>query len=227
VHGPHKVAANQICIGDVYSGTKPLVLFNVPRGRLTTVQIKGMTLPTFEPFTLHPVPYYEETRQVDIELTMLRYICSSLLQDIKGWTRLRSDQKAGLSDRINDFEIKIRDPFYNGNPIAVLLRNEIGTLRKMLEAAQRGHMDNANTSLVSQHIASIGLGRGFSSPIAPMRRRMHARARVQEEDLEDPYEESEVEGSQPPLDPVLSTAFQNSVQTRISELLRTASQHPR
>lgn len=222
VHGPHKIENKQIYIGDVYSGTKPLFLFDVPIGNLTSVQVKGMQLPAFEPFILHPVPYSEDIRQLDIELTMLRYTCSSILQDIKEWNNLSMNKRSAISDRIVDFEIKIRDPFYNGSPIAVLLRNEVSTLRNLLETAQRGNMNHGNTSLVSQHITSIGLGRGFSSPIAPTRRRQRQMNQVEE--LEDPYDD---QGSHPPMDPVLSSAFQNNVQTRISELLRTASQQPR
>jgi hypothetical protein len=180
-----------------------------------------MQLPAFEPFILHPVPYSEDTRQLDIELTMLRYTCSSILQDIKDWNHLAANKKSEIPNRIVDFEIKIRDPFYNGNPIAVLLRNEVSTLRNLLETAQRGNINHGNTSLVSQHITSIGLGRGFSSPIAPTRRRRQPQ--INPNDLEDPLDENET----PAADPVMSSAFQNNVQTRISELLRTASQQPR
>lgn len=205
VHGPYTTrivdGKKEILIGDVYSGTKPLILFDT--GHELNVQVCGSKLPSLETFAFSPthqtIP--EGTREMDIELTRHRYTCTELLKSIGKWNTLNETQKVELSERIIAFEEAINDTYYDGNPIAKLLRNEVQVLK---EGRNNTNADHAN---LNQHITSIGLGRGFSTPMRPMRHRMQPV----------PDEEDNPTAA-------LDSTFQNQIQSRIASVMRGASQ---
>ncbi len=220
-----------ITVGDVYAGTKPLVLFKVPAefGMGAEVHVRGMTLPDLVAWSVSPIPQTCSERQKDIELVRNRHLCTLLLKDIHNWHRLTAEQKSKMSERISFFENAINDPFFNDDPVGKLLRDEVQVLRDLLVRAESGYTDHEAQVLTSQHITSIGLGRGFSSPMA--RRsgfpRAPSRPMVREhmghvwsmtrydEEVTDPASVS----SQPPV----TSAFQNNLQTQIAELMRDAT----
>jgi hypothetical protein len=245
IHGSYKKTTvdgkTTVHIGDVYSGTSPLILLDINSASINNplcVTIEGMTLPDLKGWKINPILYYSETREVDIELVKLRYRCSDILKDIREWGNLSSSQKDEIPGRIDKFATDINDVFFNDNQVAMALRAEIPTLRRMYERAKDNMMDNSERVVMAQHIASINLARGFSSPAAPSRHRIRRqnaapilRNQLSAYGLEpfsaqsDPaeHEETEDEGVTP-LQPTVS-AYQNTVQMQVSALMRTASQY--
>jgi hypothetical protein len=233
VHGPLKqniVGDKRIVrIGDIYAGTKPLLLMDIPVARLSTVScvtVKGVELPTLNNFCINPIPARLEERSAEIELTRLRYECTGILQDLNTWENLTQEQKDGMEARIDTFENKVRDNFYEDNLLASLLKDEIPVLRKLWRDSLRGRVDVESHVMASQHMTTLGTGRGFNTPTAPRIRRQGARAFLgfrsppggEPEEEEDSWEPT----NPAPLRPTES-AFQNPVQSRLSALLRTAS----
>jgi hypothetical protein len=243
VHGAYKVTeANgkkTIHIGDVYSGTNPLILLDIPFQEInntTSVVIQGITLPSLESFQVNPIVVFSQERQVDIELTKLRYTCSDILKDIREWDTLTEECKHGIKERIDTFETNILDPFFDANQIASMLRAEVAVLRSLYLRAKTHTIEITERAVMAQHMASITLARGFSSPMAPSRRRLRrqnagiARSALgaplsqASEPAENHDTDSEFEDSVP-TQPVTS-GFQNSVQQRVASLMRIASQQP-
>lgn len=213
IHGPHTTrivdGRKQIVLGDIYSGTKPLILFDIPSQTINdpeVVQIQGSLLPSLEKFTIAPICQRSENeREIDIELTRLRYTCAELLKAIGSWRTLAADEKSALSERIDAFEMAVNDAFYNGNSVAALLRNEVAVLKQGMREDSLSREDNAN---LNQHIASIGLARGFSTPMRPIR-------------VVPPTELTPEEEAEP-----LEYTFQNAMQSQIASVMRSISQDP-
>lgn len=219
VHGPFKHAITdnykKIQIGDVYAGTKPMILVDIPTSQLNRpdcVRVKGMALPSFESWSIVPVLCFIEERQLDIELTRLRYKCTEILNNIRNSLESRET----IKKQIDDFEEALNDSFFDNNPIASLLRSEVATLRSTFER----RLDNQDNVVLAQHIATLGLGRGFSTPIVPQRRRRLNTPVAP--GFSDPTGIDE-DVQNPTLTPTVSV-FQNGLQNNISELMRTASQ---
>lgn len=168
VHGPHKIVDRQIRIGDVYAGTKPLVLVDIPSAACRTescVKVTGMSLPLLTAWTAQPVQTMLTDRDKDIELTKLRYNCTSILKDCSASAyTMTNDQRTALRQRITDFETAITDTFFDGHAVAGMLRREVAVMRDLLAASEAGGVSHAQQVLAAQHTASIGLSRGFSSP---------------------------------------------------------------
>jgi hypothetical protein len=219
-------------IGDVYAGTKPLLLVDIPSDALETVScvtVKGIELSSLNSFSVNPIPSLLEERSADIELTRLRYECTGILQDLNSWNSLSQEKKDGMEGRIVAFENKVIDPFFQGNLLASLLKDEIPVLRRMWRDNLRGRLDTDSHVMASQHITTLGTGRGFNTPSVPRIRRLGARAFLSATSTPpggEPEEEDGAESFEPtnPV-PLLATesAFQNHVQSRISALMRTAS----
>jgi hypothetical protein len=217
VHGPQKIRTDEsgcfVDLGDVYAGTTPLILVDIPEaaaGGAECISVKGMLLPELQMWRVCPILVEAEGRQIDIELVKLRYVCADLLTDIMKWRGMTNVERVELEARLAAFLAKLDDDAYAGNPVADILRRERIVLQDTLERAQRGCLHIDDNVIVNQHIASIGLGRGFSTPRAPRAgRRGGVRgwsAASDPDDVESP------------------TGFQNAVQTHISQMLRAASQ---
>lgn len=242
VHGPYKIVADGekkcIRLGDIYAGTKPLVLFDIPRAEancIDCVQIRGMTLPSLRPWNIIPVQQSLYERDPDIELTELRYVCTGILKDIREWYRLTAEEKSGMDLRITGFATKVSNDFYNGHPVATLLRGEVATLREMLEVARRGPMTHETSCYTAQHMTSLGLGRGFSSPMAPQYRGAAPAAPMRRQNAGVRFAGSGSGTGTPPASPPLEaqdpvvpidadTSFMNAAQQRIASLMATSTQ---
>ena len=260
IHGPHKHTVSgerrTIQIGDVYAGTKPLLLVDIPGSAWSqspSVRIQGMTLPSLESWSMYPIHQELEGRALDIELAQLRYECSAILQALKTWHTLAAVQRSGMDARITEFKIRLSDTFFDGSPVATLLRDEVETLQGMLRQALSGHLTHEDSVMATQHITSISMGRGFSSPMAPRRtsglppavnRRQSRFAPpalggpgslapssllgVSVESDPSPVLPEAEEISALPAPPAPqrtpASAFQNDVQLRIASLMQTASQ---
>jgi Mg-chelatase subunit ChlD len=242
VHGPYLTRNSSqndsrmdIVIGDIYSGTKPLILVDIPRVELTTsseplVTITAIQLPSFTTIRLHPIPTDVHTRQQDVELTRLRYSCTDILHAIKNIRRHDSMTMESITERINTFANQCADPFLDGHPITKLLREEVTTMRTMLQQAQMGGVDHATSVLATQHITSIALGRGFSSPVTRDPRRMHRLNSFRRMTARSISPEPEDENPQVVEDGASihegQFAFQNTLQSQIATLMREQSQQP-
>ena len=153
VHGPYKITNNTVRIGDVYAGTKPMILLDMPS---LDVTVRGMTLPDLESWTVTPTVVALQGRDKDIELTKLRYTCTHIL------TRIRNGER-DLSRVVDDFENILKDEFFTGHPVANLLKAEVETLRSLIQNTQNGHLDHHATVLAAQLQTTISTARGFSS----------------------------------------------------------------
>ena len=226
VHGPFVTRLSDshcaIHIGDVYSGTKPLILIDLPRSVSPLVTITGTELPSFTTTTLHPIPQTIYERQQDVELTRLRYTCTEILHAIKRLYRHDSIGIRSITERLDRFAEACADSFLDGHPVTKLLRGEIITMRHMVRQAEMGNIDQATNTRVTQHIASIALGRGFSSPVtgynrfpAPSRglHRMISRSISSEPEDENPQVVEDT-----------SNAFQNNLQSQFATLMREQTQ---
>lgn len=213
VHGSYKTTVDRerlkIHIGDVYAGTKPLVLLDIPTAvvrSIDTVLLRGMKLPELSPIRCSLIADDLEGRDIDIEITRHRYTCAKILNSIRSWSAAERD---GLSGQINGLEEALRDAAFDSHPVANLLRSEITVLRQALERAQCRALGAEDHTMLTQHVATVALGRGFSSPMYARSARGNA-------------------WSAPPADPTgideTSNAFQNPVQEMMSVAMRTASQ---
>jgi Mg-chelatase subunit ChlD len=176
VHGPLRKRTvgdrTFVALGDVYSGTKPLVLFDLPADVATgadAVVVRGIALPDAERFELHPIRQEMLQKDRDIELTRLRYQCTSILNDLRDMRGRPAAAHDILERRINEFAIAVADEFFAGQPVAQLLRDEVNMMRNLLAQNRAGHVEAEAAAYTSQRIASIGLARGFSSPQGAMR----------------------------------------------------------
>ena len=235
VLGPHKTENLSgriwISVGDVYAGTSPLVLFVLPNGDIDEVRIHGMSLPSLESWTISPIPQPVTERQKDIHLAQLRYMCTTILDGLNKWSTKSESERETLKQGIETFTREINDSFFDGDPIASLLREEVSIIRTLLARAESGHMDHQTQCITTQHITSIGLARGFSSPMAVNRRqarfpRAPSRPMMQREQFGGGF------GSDEETDPVpipvgnqsTTNAFQNTLQSQIASQMRDAFQ---
>lgn len=224
VHGPYAVKpigdGHGISVGDVYAGTRPIVLFDIPVGSPTgDVSLSGMTSDGTS-FAI-PATWVQHTqREPEIELCWLRYVCSEILKSLRKWSMMNQDQQRALVERIDAFEKDVSADALSGFPVATSLRAEVAVLRETLERARsHGHMTNEEASLLSQHSAVLSMGRGFTSPIG----RRYTTPLGNQAHLQNPHShdlETQTE------DEPSNVHFQSAAQARISNLLRSASQQP-
>ena len=103
-------------------------------------------------------------------------------------------------------------------------------MRTLLNQAEMGDMDHATNVVTTQHITSIALGRGFSSPAVRQphvggpftyggggarMRRMPARTVTPEPEDENPQQMGDTQ-----------FVFQNVLQSQIATMMREQSQQP-
>lgn len=217
VHGVYRTVetddALEVQIGDVYSGTTPLVLFDSVADPV--VSVRGMSLPDYAAWKHTPVVQELEGRDKEIELTKMRYRATDILKRIPQASSTTPDARAKLDADIEAFKKDIADEFFNGHPFIGTLRSEALGFDALLREAMMGPTRGL-AATTSQHTAYLGLGRGFCSPTAAHRRQVYRGHPFN--GAHDPVEEEE------PAQP--DAAFQNPLQTEISNLLRTASQRP-
>jgi hypothetical protein len=221
VHGVYRTVetddAIEVHIGDVYAGTTTLVLFDYT-AETVAVSARGMSLPDYAAWKHTPSAEQLEGRDKEIELTKMRFRATDILKRIPNASSMTPDARAKLDADIEQFKKDIEDEFFNGHAFIGTLRSEAIGFDALLREAMMGPTRGL-AATTSQHTAYLGLGRGFSSPAGATRqiRRQiyHGHAA---HGAHDPVEEDE------PAQP--DAAFQNPLQTEISNLLRTASQRP-
>lgn len=230
VHGVYRTVetdnALEVQIGDVYAGTTPLVLFD-SSSESVSVSVRGMSLPDYAPWTQTPLVQVLEGRDKEIEITKMRYRATDILKRIPGASSMTPDARAKLQADIEQFKKDIVDEFFNDHAFIGTLRSEAIGFDALLHEAMMGPTRGL-AATTSQHTTYIGLGRGFSSPAGATRqvRRQFYRgygAAVALGGAHDPVDQEDDEPNQP-VQP--DAAFQNNLQTEISNLLRTASQRP-
>jgi Mg-chelatase subunit ChlD len=232
-----------VSIGDIYAGTAPLLLADILTANIkdVCVSVEGQIVPSLDSFVVVPETKTPNGRQLDIEIALLRNQCTSILEDIKGYTSLGPSAKEAIEPRIRTFAFATADLFLNTSPVIALLREEVETMRTLLEQAKRGGLSTAQNIMMTQHLTTMSLGRGYNSPIAPQR---NVRARFGppgaprrvrfHQNLSSPLfheEDSANRDPSPPPPPTLTrlstvSAFQNTTQSRLSELIRLASMDP-
>lgn len=239
VKGPQKKTTVdghiEVRLGDVYSGTKPLILFDMPSAAcrmVDAVKIKGMRLPSLESFSIIPIQQMLVERDKEIELTQLRYDCAALLEAIRVLRSPTDEQVTDMETRIVTFEAKVRDAFFDGNAVAGLLRGEVITMRDLLRDVRTGRFGHHHDVTTAQRVTTLGLGRGFCSPSASIPAPPRGHNRRIWRNAASPYlSAAGTDDEAEPHDPNNNTiaapdvsVFQNEVQTRIASLMRTASQ---
>ncbi len=220
VQGPHTMVKENgvqvLRMGDIYAGNKPVVLFSLPTDTLS-VTVQGMSLPMLDSWTIPVTAVTPTERDRDIELTQLRYDCTDLLAGVRRCSGGNSVLLAELHGRLTAFETKVNDAFYNGHPVAELLRSEVSLMRSILDNAQTGRLQAAAVAATtSQHMTSLTMARGFSSPMGA-----HRGPRTRRHAPEDPANQSDEE---PEGLAATTSCFQNRVQQRIASLMATQSQ---
>ena len=242
VHGPYKNVLKGIHLGDVYAGTNPILLFDLPSTASTastattattvtadTVSVSGILMSTGQLFRENASWVHKEEQDTEIRLCFLRYECSNILQDLRVWNTLTPASKLALSGRIDTFADRLATPALASEPVTASLLLEIPLLRSILAKAQQNHITRDDTSILSQHSAVLGLGRGFSSPMRPTGPH-HPIYRVGAQyNMDTPYAftaAGAATATAAPLenDEPTNSVFQNRTQTRVSTLLRTLSQ---
>jgi hypothetical protein len=212
-----------VSLGDVYAGTKPLILLDIPETVVDipgAVSVQGVSLPSMESWSIAPIVSVAEGRQIDIELAILRIECVALLDRLKHWGALSENEKEETEKRIDTFATSVAEPFLDSHPVTGVLREEVGTLRTMLANAKSGSLGIEENVLASQHMATISMARGYSSPMSVRRPRgLGRRRRVSFEEEENPI--APVTAS----NEVNQTAFMNTTQANMATLLRRATQN--
>jgi hypothetical protein len=232
IHGPYTIKKDVVYVGDIYAGTQILLLLDVPTHMTGDVTVCATILPGLEQFEkkLNYSPLLENSdSSIEIALTRLRFECSELLKLLRNSVGSDSSSHSTLKTRVDAFESALANPTYASHPITQTLKNEIPIMR---EALNGGH-SRALDSVMSQHETSIGLGRGFSSPVRPMRVRNGPprinRVRVPSMDMEDMFM-SQNHSLPSPIatneEPTNESAFQNRTMMSIASALRNATQNP-
>lgn len=226
VRGPHKILDNSIRIGDVYAGTKPLVLVDIPSEAVNLVdglEVVGMRLPDMSRWSVHPIQTLLAERDKDIELTGHRYTCADILRDIQNWRGLDTAARDAFEARIAEFENAVGEPFYNGHPVATLLRGEVAEMRQLLQSARTGYLSHAEQVTAAQHLTSVGLARGFSTPLAPRAPQRRGPRVAFAGNVSPTADEEENPTGPPPPMTAPTSAFANDTQSRIANMLRASS----
>ena len=219
VHGPYKTTVVnerlKIQIGDVYAGTKPLVLLDIPTAvvqSVDTILLRATKLPELTAIRCSLLAEELAERDIDIEITRHRYTCAKILSSIRGWSTLGLIERDGLPVQIDVLETALGDTVFDGHPVANLLRNEITILRTTLDRARMRMLCAEDHTTLAQHVTTVALGRGFSSPMHIRSARGHTWSA----------------SSAAPADPTdideTTNAFQNPLQAVMSVAMRTASQ---
>jgi hypothetical protein len=161
VEGPHAISeAGVLRLGDLYAGAEVLLLLELPEGSAGGLRLRGTQMPTLAPIDQEAQDCRLDTsRNVDIDLTRLRYRAADIFR------RIRTGARAELSTDIDSFAAAVADEAFNGNPVAEMLRQEIVSMRNALDTAVNLGQTQHLRTMMMQHEAFTGLGRGTTSLI--------------------------------------------------------------
>lgn len=223
VEGPHKISeAGVLSLGDLYAGAEVLLLLELPEGGASP-RLQGTEMPALAPFEIAVQdPVLDTSRNVDIDLTRLRYRCAELFRLIRV-----SPNRSYQAD-IDAFRTAVADEAFNGNAIADMLRMEVQSLQNALDAALTMGQTQHLRTMMMQHEAYTGLGRGTTSliqpgaaPAAPVLRRARAGSSCSVESVGDPNQPN-----QPGLAATRSAFLSpttSGTARRVAQALQTAS----
>lgn len=169
IAGPYSCVDGVVRVGDIYGGSSTMFLMDLPAGAVT---VRGVLVPSMEPFTLEASVSVSTGRDANVELTRLRYRCSELFR------RVRIEEIT--EEEIAAFRALLDDPLFAGNPVRDMLVAEAASLKEAFRGRQRG--DPGLMSRILQHEAYTSLGRGTTQAIgdpttvtSPMSSRMQQR----------------------------------------------------
>lgn len=221
LQGPLAIKNGAIPIGDVFSGTKTLYLFDIPTNKIGEVKFECVTLPSLQ--VMNEVVQFTqlESPDVEIELTGLRYKCTAILGHLVEYWRMSAEKKAEFRRTVDEFKTEINKEVYNGHPIAELLRSEIPIIEQGL--VNNPPQDNGYSQRVTQHLTTMTTGRGYTTPMAPRvrSRNVHFTGSATDTDNENPIN---ILGGAPLT--ATTSAFQNPEQMRVSQLMAASSMAP-
>lgn len=179
-------------VGDVYAGTQPIFLAEIPRAILdieggNAIKISAMELPNLTERIFQVVGTVVEDENVDpfIKLSRLRHICTDLLMKVHKWDQLfMLEDKEAVKSQLAAFKNEITASIFDGSVLAQQLRDEIPMMERIVNGNSVGR-DVHN--IMSQHMAYFGLGRGLNTSymeaendtgfVTPPRRRLGLRSR--------------------------------------------------
>lgn len=201
-----------LSIGDIYSGSNTLYIVNLPaaaiRERKPLLTLVGTSMPSLDQLTIHcDTGVTNLERNKDVELTLLRYRCASLLKQLADWERLTSIERANLQESVRFFDDKLEESFFAGHSLTEMLKAEVKTMKNSIKMLleRRVHAGALRTHIL-QHESVLTSGRGYTQVV---------------EESEDPstYEIR----SAAPVD--LASPYRNRTQRRVAAAMRTMSTH--
>jgi Mg-chelatase subunit ChlD len=175
---PYTPDGTAVQIGDIYAGIPILLLLDFcEEEEAASATVSGAILPTLDLFSIELAsaaqPDPSEPRDVEVELTELRYKCSDIyrrISDMLNGGRRRGQQEAefdSIRGAIAGLRVALEDELYAGHTLLELLRGELPSLETAVAAAAANPSTNNHllqTQLL-QHEAFVTLGRGSSQPI--------------------------------------------------------------
>jgi hypothetical protein len=172
LYGPYKNFGGGVSLGDVYSGTTPILLFDMKKAdfEASVIRLKWTSCTDYKITMQDAVWTTLEERDKDIDLCFLRYECSDIMKDLSNAVpgSLSGEGYDTMSSRIQKFEDKLRDSFLTDSSLTALLLSEVSVLREMFTNIVHNRQTQRGSTLLIQHSACLGLGRGFSSPMGRM-----------------------------------------------------------
>jgi len=170
VHGQYTLVSNRIEVGDLYSGTETIILVDILKDSDQGFVLEGTTLPKMETIRTQierlewDADAYGPLR-ISVELTKLRYECSSLFEAIRDICDGRP-VPINLKTKINSFKVIVNASRFDGNVIGDMLREEAKSLSAALAQASHRH-DAGLASRITQHQAYVTSGRGVTMNMDP------------------------------------------------------------
>ena len=163
----HKKIGEKVVIqvGDLYAGTQPIYLVEIPSAVLSRedgvkVSVSAMELPHLLETTTVIQGQIDSSANQTIRLTRLRYTCTELLTKIQRWGTLGVAEKDILRANVSAFKTEITADEFNGSMLADQLREEIPIMERTMNGEW---LDEGTRNVMSQHMAYFGLGRGLNS----------------------------------------------------------------
>lgn len=161
----------RLVVGDLYTGVTQLLLVDFPAvaAAPSSVSIKGTMLPSLDSFQidiLEPAPAVSGQRDLEVELTEIRYKVADLYRRLREAPPQNGEERAALEGELAAIRGSLADPIYAGQPLLELLQHELPSLTVAIEAAATYLQDtHGYRTQLLQHEAFVGLGRGTSQPM--------------------------------------------------------------
>jgi hypothetical protein len=221
-HGPYSVSDGKLALGDLYSDSTTTILLNIPAG---VSKVTGTLVPSLDPLQMDVVVAGLDTsRNVEIDVTRLRYRCADLFRQIRESMASRA-QNTDLAAKIEAFRVAINDDVLAAHPVIEMLKTELQSLTAALENMRTGALRGLESQLY-QHEAFTSMMRGTTTtilPDAPTHLRRGARVRFGST-ASDP--DSGRPPSPTPMASAMCSPTASTRQRQVTNLMRMASQTP-